>query len=170
VAAAILAVAVTPVFLPAAAGPVSGPIGAGDAGQREPARPAGQDGGLDAGWLDRHQPAWHCDAALTRRFTPPLPPLGSYEACTTPEPLAAVPPAQWRMQPLHPWDAFAGASERDRALLVRLFRGRPAWVARGWSASAAAWAALTLISPYPDAALRTLVDGTLIIIHRVPRP
>jgi len=104
-----------------------------------------------------------CDPVFAELFTPRRPVLGRYEACTDPRPLAEMAPADWVVEALEPADAFGGAGSYDHAALARLYGGRRARVARGWTESADRFEAVTLISPYPNAAVTALEPGTLII-------
>jgi hypothetical protein len=104
-----------------------------------------------------------CDPAFAALFTPERPVLGRYEACTDPRPLAEVAPSDWMVEALEPGDAFGGAGAYDRAAVARLYGGSRARVARGWSESGDRFEAVTLISPYPNAAVTKLEPGTLII-------
>jgi hypothetical protein len=104
-----------------------------------------------------------CDPALAVLFTPERPVLGRYEVCTDPRPLTEVAPADWTVEPLEAADAFGGAGSYDHAALARLYGGRRARVARGWTEAADRFEAVTLISPYPNATVTTLEPGTLII-------
>ena len=78
-------------------------------------------------------------------------------------------PGPWDVRAVPPTDAFGMAGRYDRSRLTRLYGARRARVARrariengrvieSWS----------LISPYPDPALRTLHPGTLLIVLRLP--
>ena len=104
-----------------------------------------------------------CDPAFAALFTPERPVLGRYEACTDPRPLAEVAPSDWMVEALEPADAFGGAGAYDHAALARLYGGTRPRVARGWSESGDRFEAVTLISPYPNAAVTKLEPGTLII-------
>ena len=68
-----------------------------------------------------------------------------------------------------PLDAFGAAGTYDRAALSRLFGGRRTTVARGWTEQGERFESITLISPHPDATLRRLVPGTLVIRHVIIR-
>jgi hypothetical protein len=104
-----------------------------------------------------------CDPAFAELFTPRHPVLGRYEVCTDPRPLAMLAPADWVIETLEPADAFGGGGSYDRAALGRLYSGRRPHVARGWTETADRFEAVTLISPYPDAAIASLEPGTLVI-------
>ena len=82
--------------------------------------------------------AFRCDPALTALFAPADPRAGQYEICTTPEPF-------------------------DRTRLRRLFNGRRVAVVRGWRRAGDSLESVTLISPYPDASLTSVRDGTMMI-------
>jgi hypothetical protein len=107
-----------------------------------------------------------CDPALTALFTPLRPGPGRYEVCTTPDPLVDVAAAGPRFGPielLEPFDAFGGAGSYDRAALARLYVGTRVRVARGWMEYVDRFESVTLLSPYPDAALTRLLPGTMVI-------
>jgi hypothetical protein len=104
-----------------------------------------------------------CDPALTALFTPPHPELGSYEVCTTAEPIevAAGPGAD--IEALEALDAFGTAGPYDRSKLARLYGGTRARVARRWRQTDGRLESTTFISPYPDASLERLLSGTMSI-------
>jgi hypothetical protein len=77
-----------------------------------------------------------CDPVFAELFTPRRPVLGRYEACTDPRPLADIAPADWVIEALEPADAFGGAGSYDHAALARVYGGRRARVARGWTEAA----------------------------------
>ena len=104
-----------------------------------------------------------CDPTFARLFTPSRPVLGRYEVCTDARPLADIAPSDWTIEALEAADAFGGAGTYDHAALARLYGGRRPRVARGWTETADRFEAVTLISPYPNAAVTTLEPGTLII-------
>jgi hypothetical protein len=104
-----------------------------------------------------------CDPALARFFTPERPVLGRYEACVDPRAIAELAPAGWSLESVEPGDAFDGTGSYDRASLLRLYGGRRAQVARGWTESADRFAMTTLVSPYPTSTMTVLEPGTLII-------
>lgn len=114
-------------------------------------------------------PPLSCDSVLTTLFTPARPQLGRYEVCTTSEPLTAVARPEWRIETVPPLDAFGAAGPYDRAALSRLYGGRRASVARGWTEEGNRFESLTLISPHPDATLSRLMPGTLVIRHAIIR-
>jgi hypothetical protein len=65
-------------------------------------------------------------------------------------------------------DAFDGAAMYDRARVARLYRGHRARLARGpVIRDGRVQEMVTLISPYPDARLERLVEGTLVIVLRI---
>jgi hypothetical protein len=107
-----------------------------------------------------------CDPALTALFTPSRPSLGRYEVCTTTDPLeevAAAGPHYGPSELLEAVDAFGSAGPYDRAALARLFAGKRVRVTRGWIEYSDRFESVTLLSPYPDATLRRLLPGTMII-------
>ena len=112
-----------------------------------------------------------CDPALTTLFAPPQVGLGRYEVCTTTEPLeevAAGGPHYGPIEQLDPLDAFGAAGSYSRAALARLYAGTRVRVARGWIEYADRFESITLLSPYPDATLRRLVPGTMVIRWIMP--
>jgi hypothetical protein len=114
-----------------------------------------------------------CNPFPAPLVTPPHPQLGRYEVCATVDPLTVVAkqwPIDWKMETLDPLDAFGAAGAYDRSAVARLYGGRRAIVARGWLQENGRFEALTLISPHPDAALRALNPGTLIIRYIVVEP
>ena len=118
--------------------------------------------------------AMACDPALTALFTPPRPVMGRYEACTTTDPLEAIAasgggPLYGGSELLEPLDAFGAAGSYDRAALARLYAGKRVRVARGWIEYADRFESVTLLSPYPDAALTRLLPGTMVITWTLAR-
>jgi hypothetical protein len=116
--------------------------------------------------------AYACDPALTALFTPPRPRLGRYEVCVTGEPLERARLSGWqlgRLELLEPLDAFGAAGPYDRPKLVQLYRGRRVEVQRGWKDEGGRFQSVTLLSPYPDASLTTLNQGTMIVRFTLDR-
>jgi len=78
-------------------------------------------------------------------------------------------PGAWQARPLPPADAFGQTGRYDRWALARLYGAQQPQVARGSRAEGGrvieSW---TLISPYPDTALRRLETGTLLVVLRLP--
>lgn len=78
-------------------------------------------------------------------------------------------PGAWQARPLPPADAFGQAGRYDRWTLARLYGAEQPRVARGSRAEGGqvveSW---TLVSPYPDTALRRLEPGTLLVVLRLP--
>src|SRR5262245_23091348 len=103
-----------------------------------------------------------CDSALAALFTPKRPLMGRYEVCVDPRGVNELEPT-WPVELLESGDAFGAAGSADRAALTRLFRGRRAQVARGWTSRRDGIESITLISPYPNAGLMRLEPGTLVI-------
>jgi hypothetical protein len=117
------------------------------------------------------------DPVLTRLFTPGDAPAGAYEVWRSdesiemmaerlrnldPAPLADA----WKVQRGEPGTVFTEGSY-DRGRLARLYVGQRLSVARGALATPAGVVAFTLVSPWPDAMLRALQPGTLVIVVRV---
>jgi hypothetical protein len=124
-----------------------------------------------AGLLVAPAPPSGCDAALAAQLTPARPLAGRYDACTTPEELEDALRAEARDRGVHagriadvdPLDAFGVAGPYDRSALSRLFGGRRARVAHGWSQHDGELTSVTYVSPYPNRSFTALVPGTLII-------
>jgi hypothetical protein len=117
-----------------------------------------------------------CDPRLLPLFTPPRPEMGQYEVCTRPEPLEMVIAERGaegahfgEIESLEPLDAFGGAGAYNRFAVTRLYGGTRVRVARGWRISAGRFESVTLLSPYPDAAFRHLIWGTMTITLRLSR-
>ena len=109
-----------------------------------------------------------CDPALTVLFTPLRPGIGRYEVCTTTDPLEAIAaeaggPHYGPSELLEPLDAFGAAGSYNRAALTRLYAGKRVRVARGWTQNADRFESVTLLSPYPNATLTSLLPGTMVI-------
>jgi hypothetical protein len=104
-----------------------------------------------------------CDTTLTALFTPRHPRLGRFEVCTDPRPLAEVVPAGWTVETFDALDVFGTARSYDRAGLARLYGSVRARVAHGWTQTSDRFESLTFISPYPNAAMRSLEPGTMVI-------
>jgi len=115
-----------------------------------------------------------CDPLLAALFTPPRPPLGRYEVCTTSEPLEAAGAEDAagqtvRIEALEPLDAFGAAGPYNRGALVRLYGGTRVRVARRWQQHDGQFISETLLSPYPVATLTRLNPGTMVIRFIVDR-
>jgi hypothetical protein len=115
--------------------------------------------------------AWRCDPLLTALFTPFRPEMGRYEVCTTGERLDEVVAAgraeglrYGPVEALEALDAFGSAGPYDRFAVTRLYRGTRARVVRGWRIAGDRFESVTLVSPFPDASLTHLLDGTLRIV------
>jgi hypothetical protein len=100
--------------------------------------------------------------------------IGQYAVCTTAEPLETVVtqgqseggperPHYTFSEPeaLNPLDAFGAGGLYNRSKLARLYRGARATVVRGWRQEGGRFESITLISPFPDAALSRLTPGTM---------
>jgi hypothetical protein len=103
-----------------------------------------------------------CDSPLAALFTPPHPRVGRYEVCTTADPIERAAGAG-DVEDMNALDGFGAAGPYDRAALARLYGGRRVRVARRWEQHSETFVALTYLSPYPDAALTHLTEGTLVI-------
>lgn len=78
-------------------------------------------------------------------------------------------PGAWEPRPMLALDAFGLAGRYDRSGMARVYGARQPQVARGARAEdGRAVESWTLISPYPDTALRQLSEGTLLVVLRLP--
>ena len=78
-------------------------------------------------------------------------------------------PGAWQARAALPLDAFGLAGSYDRSALARVYGARQPLVARGARMeNGRAIESWTLISPYPDTALQSLANGTLLIVVRLP--
>jgi hypothetical protein len=122
--------------------------------------------------------------ALARLFTPRQAPEGVYgvtvldggidEALRTvknalaPDAKPGQPAGSWQVQHLDPLEAFGTTGIYDRSKVARLYVGRRASVVRGpVEHGGKVVAAVTLISPYPDATLSRLEAGTMVIMLKL---
>ncbi len=64
--------------------------------------------------------------------------------------------------------AFGQEGSYDRARLARLFNGTRVTVVRGSFVRDGRRLAYTLVSPFPDATLSRIAEGTMVIEFRVP--
>jgi hypothetical protein len=129
-----------------------------------------------AGQAGPKSPVSRCDPdpALAALFTPKRPGAGTYEVCTLPASLDIVLAAEigdglrfGTVDAADPLDAFGMAGPYERSAVSRLFGGRRANVAHGWSARGRALMSVTLVSPYPNRTLTALLNGTLVIRYVV---
>jgi hypothetical protein len=72
----------------------------------------------------------------------------------------------WTPTPVAPADAFGQAGTYDRSALARVYGSLRPRVARGITVVEGRQEYWTLISPHPDAALRRLEKGTLLLVLR----
>jgi len=103
-----------------------------------------------------------CDSPLAALFTPPHPEVGRYDVCTTADGIEQAAGAG-EMEDLGALDAFGTSGTYDRARLARLYGGRRVRVARRWAQHGGEFVASTYLSPYPDAQLKQLNPGTMVI-------
>ena len=96
--------------------------------------------------------------------------MGRYEVCAEPGSIEQVIEEAGRqginvsrIELMEPLDAFGASGSYDPSRLQQLYGGARPKVARGWRQDGDHFESLTLISPHPDAALRRLVPGTLVI-------
>ena len=116
-----------------------------------------------------------CDPALLALFAPPRPVVGRYEACTSAEPIDVVVKSDaathyGTVQTTDWLGAFGTAGTYNPAHVARLYGGNGVRVARGWRKDGDRFESITLISPYPDAALTRLNPGTLMIRFSIISP
>ena len=125
-------------------------------------------------------PGWRPAPAHLALFTPPRH-RAAYQAFVSGEPLdraladllARIPalrsPGSWEATRMSAADAFGSGGPYDRWQLARLYGARSPWVSRGAvlrdGRGIETW---TLISPFPDTALRRLDPGTLLLVLRIP--
>jgi hypothetical protein len=117
-----------------------------------------------------------CDPAWLPLFTPPRPEIGRYEVCTSPRPLDVL-KMEGSSEGIHfgeavalePLDAFGSGGAYNRFGLARLYRGLRVRVVRGWRQERDRFESVTLLSPYPDAALTRLEPGTMTIRFTIRR-
>ena len=126
-------------------------------------------------------PAWRAAPDFLELFAPAGPRAAAYRVFTSDagfdtvlrqlaaDPSLARTPGGWTVQALAPADAFGLAGRYDRIALARLYGSARARVARGVRRERGAAEAWTLISPYPDPALRRLERGTLLLRMRYDR-
>jgi hypothetical protein len=133
----------------------------GAAGQRLPPRP----------------PQWREAPEYLRQFAPAGPRAAAYRIFVSPDSLdialhrlniesAARADAIWAPRPVGPLDAFGRAGAYDRTAVARLYGATRARVARGTTVVDGTTEFWTLISPHPDATLRRLEPGTLLLVLR----
>jgi hypothetical protein len=121
---------------------------------------------------------------LARLFTPLQAPAGTYtvtvltegidaalslvKTALAPEAPAGSPPGSWQVQSLDALEALGTAGVYDRSKVARLYTGRRVSVVGGpVERGGKVVAAVTLISPYPDATLSRLEKGTIVIVFNV---
>jgi hypothetical protein len=112
-------------------------------------------------------PAARCDPALAAQLVPAHPRLGTYEVCES----ADLPGRALSREGFHAGeperleilDALGTAGTFDRTRMTQLFRGRRVEVRRGWRLVDGRFETMTEISPYPNASLSNIEEGTLII-------
>jgi hypothetical protein len=118
------------------------------------------------------------DAAYRDLFTPASSPPGTFTVYRSAEDIRALAarlrsfdatpaPGAWDVDRTGVFDAFGAEPPYDKGRLARLFGGSSPWVARGSLATPRGRIAVALISPYPDLAITTLRQGTLVIVTRL---
>ena len=119
------------------------------------------------------------DTALTRLFTPLAVPPGTYVVYSSAETIETLTarlraldpspaPGAWEATRPEAHGAFGQEGLYDRGRLARLFNGKRVTVVRGSLTGEGRRLAYTLVSPYPDATLSRIVEGTMVIEFRVP--
>jgi len=168
--AVLLAVFVVVGGLSASAGPGAGVV----------AGPDGQGGGGPAREL---RLPGSPEPRLARLFTPRHVPDDAYRVAVLKEPVSEArrvvmaalapgavpdqPAGSWRIQEMDSLEAFGTAGLYDRSKVARLYAGRRVSVVRApIERDGRTIAAVTLISPYPDATLTRLEPGTMVILLR----
>jgi hypothetical protein len=120
------------------------------------------------------------DEGLRRLFTPSTFPAGTFKVHrsaqhieTLAAALTALDPSTaegaWLVERAGVFDAFGSEGPYDKPRLALLFGGSSPSVARGTLVTVEGRLALTLIEPYPDAALASLRQGTMVIVTKLPR-
>ncbi len=106
-------------------------------------------------------------------------PPGTYVVYTSSEPIETLTaklsaldptpaPGAWKPSRPEAHVAFGQEGRYDRARLARLFNGTRVSVVRGSLVEDGKRVAYTLVSPFPDATLSRIVEGTMVIEFRVP--
>jgi len=113
-----------------------------------------------------------CDPAFAGLFAPAMARLGTYEVCTTDEiPTRVLARGGFKAaepERLEVLDALGAAGTYDRERAAQLFNGRRIDVRRGWRIADGRFESMTTLSPYPDPALTSIHEGTLIIRWSIP--
>lgn len=119
------------------------------------------------------------DRAYRELFTPSSSPPGTFAVYRSAEDVRSL-AARLRALDLNPaagawdvektgvFDAFGAEGPYDKGRLARLFGGSSPRVARGSLVTPPGRVAVALISPYPDLAITSLQQGTLVIVTRLP--
>lgn len=117
--------------------------------------------------------AWQCSPALAALFAPARPLTGRYEVCSAAYAITDAVADATRdgyrfgtIDAVEPLDALGAGGAYDRFAVARLYRGRRARVTHGWRQEPDGFRSITLISPYPDASLTHLMNGTMRIEWR----
>src|SRR4051794_9408779 len=144
------------------------------------AGPAGPNGARQARSIGSF-PSQVCPPGDRLRLmsTPASFPAGTFSVHRSAEPIGrlaglfkALDPAPaegaWRVEHAGVFDAFGAEGPYDKPRLALLFGGESPWVARGSLATATGRLALTLISPYPNASLDSLREGTMVVVTKLP--
>ena len=119
------------------------------------------------------------DPALTRLFTPLSVTPGTYLVYRSSEAIETITaqlraldpapaPGAWESTRPEAHGAFGQEGPYDRDRLARLFNGKRVTLVRGSVVHQRQRVAYTLISPYPDATLSHIIEGTMVIEFRVP--
>jgi hypothetical protein len=119
------------------------------------------------------------DSAYRELFTPSSSPPGTFAVYRSAEGIQSLAtrfraldptPAAgaWDVERTGVFDAFGAEGPYDKGRLVRLFGGSSPRAARGSLVTPQGRIAVALISPYPDLAITSLQEGTLVIVTRLP--
>ena len=131
-------------------------------------------------WPAAQSPSeWREAPEYLRTFAPAGERASAYRALVSRDTLDAVltefgvagapPSGMWAPVSTPPLDAFGQAGRYDRSAVTRLYGSARPRVARGVTVTDGAREVWTLISPHPDATLRRLEPGTLLLVLRYDR-
>jgi hypothetical protein len=116
--------------------------------------------------------SWRETPEFAKLFGPAGERSAAYRAFVTPLDLDTVLQrlgVTWGVREPLPLDAFGQTGPYDRWAMVRLYGARRPRVARGpRTADGEIVESWTLVSPYPDATLQQLNQGTLLLVLRTP--
>ena len=118
------------------------------------------------------------DRAYRELFTPSSSPSSTFAVYRSADELTSLAarlraldthpaPGAWEAEKTGVFDAFGAEGPYDKGRLARLFGGSSPRAARGSLVMPPARVAVALISPYPDLAITSLQQGTLVIVTRL---